>query len=95
MSYKITILPRTEVLSFMQQDSEEPRYVKVAPRSGLFFPSVDHVRTQVTKTALLAANGTAPVVVDCSHFSGIDFTASKVLHKGPFVCNSYNYTRVV
>ncbi|KAK3877558.1 hypothetical protein Pcinc_017744 [Petrolisthes cinctipes] len=69
--------PKINVDIVMKEESDEPRYVKVAPRSGLFFPSVDHVRTQVTKTAITAANGRAPVVVDCSHFSGIDFTASK------------------
>ncbi|ROT79430.1 sodium-independent sulfate anion transporter, partial [Penaeus vannamei] len=49
----------------------------VEPRSGLFFPSIDHVRSVVSKAGRGMANGNLTVVVDCKHFVGVDFTAAK------------------
>lgn len=42
----------------------------------MLFPTVDYVRTEVGK----AVKGTeAPIVIDCSHISAIDFTGIQVI----------------
>ncbi|XP_071552877.1 sodium-independent sulfate anion transporter-like isoform X2 [Panulirus ornatus] len=78
--------PKVNVNTIMKQDGEEPYYVLVEPRSGLFFPSVDHIRAEVSKAAQVMAQENMMVVVDCSHFTGVDYTASKGI-KG--LCNDF------
>lgn len=56
----------------------------VEPRCGLFFPSVDHVRNQVSKASMGPAQGSVMVVIDCSHFTGVDYSAVKVTLKISF-----------
>lgn len=48
----------------------------VTPDRCLIFPSVDYVRKLVTKHSLRQG---IPVVIDCSHIYGADFTAAKVI----------------
>lgn len=45
----------------------------------MIFPSVDYVRNLVTKYSLQAGNKSTPVVIDCSHIYGADFTAATVI----------------
>lgn len=52
-------------------------YVVVRPDVGLFFPAMGLVRDAVLRAAA-EEGGTLPVVLDCSRFSGLDFTAVKV-----------------
>lgn len=47
----------------------------VTPDRCLVFPSVDYVRNLVVKHSL---KRDLPVVIDCSHIYGADFTAAKV-----------------
>lgn len=68
---------KIDVNTVMEQNGEEMAYVVVEPRDGLFFPSIDHVRAQVTKVGKGVAQGSVPVVVDCNHFTGVDYTAAK------------------
>ncbi|XP_037787000.1 sodium-independent sulfate anion transporter-like isoform X5 [Penaeus monodon] len=72
-----TARPKVGVTAVMRQDGDEPAYVLVEPRSGLFFPSIDHVRSVVSKAGRGMASGNLTVVVDCKHFVGVDFTAAK------------------
>ncbi|XP_069988281.1 sodium-independent sulfate anion transporter isoform X4 [Penaeus vannamei] len=72
-----TARPKVGVTAVMRQDGDEPAYILVEPRSGLFFPSIDHVRSVVSKAGRGMANGNLTVVVDCKHFVGVDFTAAK------------------
>lgn len=54
-------------------------YVVVRPDVGLFFPAMGLVRDAVLRAAAEeGGTGTLPVVLDCSRFSGLDFTAVKV-----------------
>lgn len=48
----------------------------VTPDRCLIFPSVDYVRNLVTKHSIRQG---IPVVIDCSHVYGADFTAAKVI----------------
>jgi sodium-independent sulfate anion transporter 11 len=50
-------------------------YLLLTPDRCLIFPSVDYVRNLVTKHSIKQA---IPVVIDCSHIYGADFTAAKV-----------------
>lgn len=51
-------------------------YMLLTPDRCLIFPSVDYVRNIVTKYSIKQTN---PVVIDCSHIYGADFTAAKVI----------------
>lgn len=51
-------------------------YLLLTPDRCLIFPSVDYVRNLVTKHSIKQA---IPVVIDCSHIYGADFTAAKVI----------------
>lgn len=48
----------------------------LTPDRCLIFPSVDYVRNLVTKHSIKQA---APVVIDCSHVYGADYTAATVI----------------
>lgn len=48
----------------------------VTPDRCLIFPSVDYVRNLVTKHSMKQA---VPVVIDCSHVYGADYTAATVI----------------
>lgn len=51
-------------------------YLMITPDRCLIFPSVDYVRNLITKQA---QRQRIPVVVDCSHIYGTDFTAATVV----------------
>lgn len=51
-------------------------YMLLTPDRCLIFPSVDYVRNIVTKYSI---KQNSPVVIDCSHIYGADFTAAKVI----------------
>ncbi|XP_065213099.1 sodium-independent sulfate anion transporter isoform X2 [Planococcus citri] len=51
-------------------------YLLITPDRCLIFPSVDYVRNLVTKHSMKKE---IPVVIDCSHIYGADFTAAKVI----------------
>ncbi|KAI5723453.1 hypothetical protein M8J76_006279 [Diaphorina citri] len=51
-------------------------YLLLTPDRCLIFPSVDYVSNLVTKHSIKQG---IPVVVDCSHIYGADFTAAKVI----------------
>ncbi|KAG4075951.1 hypothetical protein HA402_003777 [Bradysia odoriphaga] len=52
------------------------KYLIITPDRCLIFPSVDYVRNLVLKQSL---RQNLPVVIDCSHIYGADFTAAKVI----------------
>lgn len=52
----------------------------VTPDRCLIFPSVDYVRNLVTKYSRNVGNSVTPVVIDCSHIYGADYTAATVIH---------------
>lgn len=52
------------------------KYLIITPDRCLFFPSVDFVRNLINKQGLMSQ---LPVVLDCSHIYGADFTAAKVV----------------
>ncbi|XP_035777855.1 sodium-independent sulfate anion transporter-like isoform X1 [Anopheles albimanus] len=51
-------------------------YLIITPDRCLIFPSVDYVRNLVTKQSIRQS---LPVVIDCSHVYGADFTAATVI----------------
>lgn len=52
------------------------KYLMLTPDRCLVFPSADYVRNLVTKHSL---RRDMPVVINCSHVYGADFTAAKVI----------------
>lgn len=48
----------------------------ITPDRCLIFPSVDYVRNLVTKQSIKQG---LPVVIDCSHIYGADYTAATVI----------------
>lgn len=65
----------TNEYTFWFQTREGVEYLLLTPDRCLIFPSVDYVRNLVTKHSIKQA---IPVVIDCSHIYGADFTAAKV-----------------
>jgi len=51
----------------------------LTPDRCLIFPSVDYVRNLVTKYSRRAESVATPVVIDCLHIYGADFTAATVI----------------
>ncbi|XP_011496529.1 PREDICTED: sodium-independent sulfate anion transporter [Ceratosolen solmsi marchali] len=54
-------------------------YLMLTPDRCLIFPSVDYVRNLVTKYSRRLGSESTPVVIDCTHIYGADFTAAKVI----------------
>ncbi|KAK3930457.1 Sodium-independent sulfate anion transporter [Frankliniella fusca] len=54
-------------------------YVLVRPEVGLFFPAMGVVRDAVLSAAGGEGGGTLPVVLDCTRFRNLDYTAVKGL----------------
>lgn len=54
-------------------------YVLVRPDVGLFFPAVGVVRDAVLLAATQEGAGGLPLVLDCTHFRNLDYTAVKGL----------------
>lgn len=52
------------------------KYLIITPDRCLIFPSVEYVRNLINKQGLKSK---VPVVIDCSHIYGADFTAAKVI----------------
>ncbi|VVC31758.1 Hypothetical protein CINCED_3A016532 [Cinara cedri] len=52
-------------------------YLVITPDRSLVFPSVEYVRAVVTKAGLKQGLSSIPVVIDCRHIQGADFTAAK------------------
>lgn len=63
----------------MLQTRHGIRYLMLTPDRCLIFPSVDYVRNLVTKYSQRTGNIATPVVIDCSHIYGADFTAAMVI----------------
>ncbi|XP_076633194.1 epidermal stripes and patches [Colletes latitarsis] len=55
------------------------QYLMLTPDRCLIFPSVDYVQNLVTKYSRRTGNVATPVVIDCSHIYGADFTAAIVI----------------
>jgi len=53
-------------------------YLVITPDRSLVFPSVEYVRAVVSKAGLKQGLSSIPVVMDCRHIQGADFTAAKV-----------------
>ncbi|KDR24302.1 Sodium-independent sulfate anion transporter, partial [Zootermopsis nevadensis] len=67
---------RPKIAIEYQVTREGVEYLLLTPDRCLIFPSVDYVRNLVTKHSIKQA---IPVVIDCSHIYGADFTAAKVV----------------
>ncbi|XP_065213413.1 sodium-independent sulfate anion transporter [Planococcus citri] len=52
-------------------------FVMVTPGNSLYFPAVDFLRTKVGKIGIKDGYSRLPVVIDCRHILGADFTAAK------------------
>lgn len=52
------------------------QYIRIIPNVGMFFPGIDHLRQKVNK-ASEAAEYNVPVVMDCSKFTGLDYTSAQ------------------
>lgn len=50
----------------------------ITPGNSLYFPAVDFLRTKVGKIGVKDGYSQLPVVIDCRHILGADFTAAKV-----------------
>lgn len=63
-------------ICFLLQSAGGIEYLMLTPDRCLIFPSVDYVRNLVTKHSIRQG---IPVVIDCSHIYGADYTAATVV----------------
>lgn len=66
--------PKISIQEYKTRDGH--KYLMLTPDRCLVFPSADYVRNLVTKHSL---RRDMPVVINCSHVYGADFTAAKVI----------------
>ncbi|KAK7576361.1 hypothetical protein V9T40_012647 [Parthenolecanium corni] len=52
-------------------------FLMIIPGNSLYFPAVDFLRTKVCKISVKDDYSHLPVVIDCRHILGADFTAAK------------------
>ncbi|KAK4874947.1 hypothetical protein RN001_014307 [Aquatica leii] len=52
-------------------------YLLITPDRSLVFPSVEYVRTAVSKASVKQGSSSIPVVIDARHVQSADFTAAK------------------
>lgn len=64
------------ITSSLFQSPAGNEYLMITPDRCLVFPSVDYVRNIVTKHSMRVK---VPVVIDCSHIYGADYTAATVI----------------
>lgn len=58
-------------------DVDGIQYIRVTPIAGLYFSGIDYLRQKVT-VASQRANYQVPVCIDCSKFTGLDYTSAQV-----------------
>lgn len=63
-------------ISYRLQTPDGQRYLMLTPDRCLIFPSMEFVRKVINKQGV---KSTLPVVIDCTHIYGADFTAAKVI----------------
>ncbi|XP_060522763.1 sodium-independent sulfate anion transporter-like isoform X2 [Cylas formicarius] len=52
-------------------------YVLITPDRSLYFPSVENVRSIISKAGTESGSNSTPLVIDARHIQGADFTAAK------------------
>lgn len=63
---------------FILQTNSGLEFLMIIPGNSLYFPAVDFLRTKVCKISVKDDYSHLPVVIDCRHILGADFTAAKV-----------------
>ncbi|EDW67582.1 sodium-independent sulfate anion transporter [Drosophila virilis] len=66
--------PKLRIETLSTPDGQ--RYLMLTPDRCLIFPSMEFVRKVINKQGV---KSTLPVVIDCTHIYGADFTAAKVI----------------
>lgn len=61
---------------YFPQTSSGNKYLMLTPDRCLIFPSVDYVKNLINK---LGVKTQVPIVLDCTHIYGADYTAAKVI----------------
>lgn len=74
---------RPNVDASILKTNNSVEYLMLTPDRCLMFPSVDYVRNIVNKQSL---KSDLPVVIDCSHVHGVDFSAVSVIET---LCNDF------
>ena len=65
--------PSIHLKNVMTNDGLE--YILITPGSSLYFPGIEFIKSSIGKAGLASLH--LPVVVDCRHILGADFTAAK------------------
>uniref|UniRef100_A0A1B6HCB9 STAS domain-containing protein n=1 Tax=Homalodisca liturata TaxID=320908 RepID=A0A1B6HCB9_9HEMI len=60
---------------YLEQGVKE--YILVTPTIGMYFPAVDVICNRLQDAGLEKGAGVTPVVLNCVHFTSIDFSAAK------------------
>lgn len=59
------------------KDMDGIQYIRIVPNAGLYFSGIDYLRQKVN-VACQRADYQVPVCIDCSKFTGLDYTSARV-----------------
>lgn len=60
------------------KDMDGIQYIRIVPNAGLYFSGIDYLRQKVN-VACQRADYQVPVCIDCSKFTGLDYTSARGL----------------
>ncbi|KAG8231476.1 hypothetical protein J437_LFUL000193 [Ladona fulva] len=76
-SFLLYLWARPEINVDHRKVSSDHEYLLVTPDGGLFFPAIEFVRAEVCRIAVSEGGGVLPIVLNCSHLKGMDFSAAE------------------
>lgn len=76
MAFILYHAARPKITMEVLQTPNNVEYLMITPDRCLIFPSADYVRNLVTKHSMKKS---LPVVIDCTHIYGADYTAASVI----------------
>lgn len=77
MAFILYHAARPKITMEIMQTQNNIEYLMITLDRCLIFPSADYVRNLVTKYSI--RNSKIPVVIDCTHIYGADYTAASVI----------------
>ncbi|XP_071444272.1 sodium-independent sulfate anion transporter-like [Hetaerina americana] len=51
-------------------------YLMITPDTGSYFPAIEYIRSEVSRIGVSEGRGVQPLVINCEHFKGMDYSAA-------------------
>ncbi|KAL7636091.1 UNVERIFIED_CONTAM: hypothetical protein RMT77_013910 [Armadillidium vulgare] len=69
--------PKIKTIPVLEEENGVPAHIIIVPKCGLLYINIEKIRTYVSKTGINMGQSTVPIILDCSHFSTIDYSAAR------------------